>query len=143
MLSFTNCFSPPRNAILNQKYPTIIDRNEAISTESFDVSCIALSSKANVETKMDIVNPIPAKILTPMNCSHPDELMVGNIRLFVNPNIAREIPSGFPTNRPRKIPRDRVEVKPANADVVIKILVLAKAKRGKITKLTGRCSFLS
>ncbi|MBZ4657242.1 MAG: hypothetical protein JG771_378 [Methermicoccus sp.] len=92
---------------------------------------------------MDIVNPIPAKILTPMNCSHPDEFMVGNIRLFVNPNIAREIPRGFPTNRPRKNPRDRVEVKPANADVVIKILVLAKAKRGKITKLTGRCSFLS
>ena len=93
--------------------------------------------KANIETNMDIVNPIPPKIPTPK--TRLKFTAVGNSHKpnFTANHVNKVIPTGFPITNPKKIPEAKGILKCANPAPSIVIAVFANANNGKIINATG------
>ena len=122
----------------------IIARPEAISTDNFAISWYnLLSGNARLDTKIDIVNPIPARIVTPISTSQFTFVASRTILNLVSRYTARDIPNGFPKNKPKITPIDSGDMSPAIEEEEIIILVLASAKIGIIKKLTGKLILFS
>ena len=87
---------------------------------------------------IDIVNPIPPRIATENNMLH--EIFWGNVQIliFTARNASKKMPIGLPISRPKNIPNEQGCVKEFNVSELIVMLVLAKAKMGKIKKATGQ-----
>ena len=96
-------------------------------------------SKANKVTKIDIVNPIPAKSPTPkiaFQFKSVGSLQIPNVTAK---NVNRKIPKGLPTISPSAIPKLLFSVKVCDMFPLKTMAVLANAKMGSMINATGLC----
>ena len=86
------------------KIPSIPAARDEIKIISFELSIVLESLKANKVTKIDMVNPIPPRKETDINCFQFDPLGSLQIPIFMKMNVNSVIPIGLPRTSPRKIP---------------------------------------
>ena len=96
-----------------------------------------------MDTNIDIVNPMPARMVTPMKTIQFTFVASRTILNLVRIYTANEIPRGFPTNKPNIIPNEMGGRSPSIEVEEIIMLVLAGAKIGMMMKLTGKLSRFS
>ena len=84
--------------------PKIAAMVEAIKIINLASLMYCGSRNANIEMKMDIVNPIPAKIPTPNTRLKLTAVGSSLKPVFTAIKVAKSIPTGFPTTKPKKIP---------------------------------------
>ena len=111
--------------------------DEAISTETFENWMVSVSLKARLEIKIDMVNPIPAKMPAPVKSFNL--IPEGRLPHFsrINKKQNSKIPIGFPITSPNIIPRLLFVVNSLIHPSERIKPVLASAKIGRITKATG------
>ena len=113
--------------------------NEEIKIINFELFIIVSLSNASKVTKIDIVNPIPAKRPTPK--IDFQFRSVGNLQ---RPNVTAKkvkinIPNGLPTISPSAMPKLLFSVIVCDMSPLKTIAVFAKAKIGKMINATGLC----
>lgn len=104
---------------------------------NFALSCTIASEKANCVINIDIVNPIPANIPTPIS---PFQLRpIGRRTNFILTliHVNNKIPIGFPKDNPKIIPKLLADNNDGIDSPEKTNVVLLKANSGKITKETG------
>lgn len=89
--------------------------------------------------KIDIVNPMPAK--QPINHKFNLEILFGKEQIFSPiPSIEnKNIPKGFPNNKPKTIPSKFEFSIVEKTDGGNKIAVFASANKGNTINATGLC----
>ena len=105
---------------------------EAINILTFPRSMSVVSVKAKLSTKMAIVKPMPPKIPAPINFLRLillDKLAIPN---FTAIKLAKTIPKGLPSTKPKKMPKLAGWVAMADVSDGMAMAVLASAKSGKM-----------
>ena len=92
------------NVVRKIVYPNTPAITEVIITAIFALSIVICESNASIVTKIDIVNPIPAKNHAPSIYLH-----VSSFGRFAQPTFtarrdAKNIPIGLPSKSPKNIP---------------------------------------
>ena len=98
----------------------------------------ALSFRAKLAIKVDIVKPIPASIPMPSNLRFVIESGRRDHPIFSTERTPKRIPIGFPTTSPRKTPiatGSSSNARKVSADKLMP--AFKKTNSGKITKATG------
>ena len=113
--------------------------NEEIKITNFELLIIGSFSNASKDTKIDIVNPIPAKSPTPNIDFHFKS--VGSLQ---NPNVTAKnvkikMPKGLPTISPSAIPKLLFSIRVCAMSPLKTMAVFANAKIGKMINATGLC----
>lgn len=122
--------------VRNPKSPAVKDE---IKITNFELFIIVSLSKASSVTKIDIVNPIPAKSPTPKI-----DFQLRSVGSLQSPKVtakndSRKMPKGLPTMSPNAIPILLFSVNVC-AMLPLKIMaVLANANIGKMINATGLC----
>lgn len=119
--------------------PTIAAASEPSKILIFALCMISELSKAKIVTKMDIVNPIPPRKPAPIICFQDTSLGSCDNPILTANALNRKMPSGFPTNKPTKIPK-LFNVNKPTVQLSVKVTqVLARTKSGMMMKDTGLC----
>ena len=119
--------------LFNRKKPSSAQVVEAMRILTFPKSMSVGSVKAKLSTKIAIVKPIPPKIPAPnsfLKLIFDYKLAMPN--LTAN-KLAKTIPSGLPTTRPKKMPKLAGFEMSVEVSSGISMAVLASANKGKIT----------
>lgn len=115
-----------------------MDNIDANSTANLDVSPFSLSSKASVDIKMDMVNPMPARNPIPKNRVNVTFSGKWIILDFTSKKAAVIMPKGLPINKPKMMAKESGDIKLGTEAPDIYRLVFANAKMGIIRKSTGK-----
>lgn len=127
------------NTLFTTTKPIIAAKIDEIKIASFAAFIISASLKAKRLINIDIVKPIPPKILTEKIC----------LRLIFFPNVEMPVvmasqtnkvmPIGLPKIKPSETPSAIGEAKSLNISGVKVMSVLLNANIGRMKKLTGIC----
>ena len=127
------------SVILNVRKPKSPAVNEEIKITNFELFMIVSLSNASKVTKIDIVNPIPAKSPTPKI-----DFQFRSVGSLQSPNVTAKnvkikIPKGLPTISPSAIPKLLFSINVCAMSPLKTIAVLANAKMGNMINATGLC----
>ena len=105
------------------------------------MAMVAGSTNARFVTKMAIVNPTPPSTDTPATCPHRTPSGRSDSPDFTVAHVAKKMPRGFPSKRPKNTPMVTGLVTMARGSMPTSTtLAFENANSGRMKKYTGTCN---